>query len=68
MQSREQTENPTSSRSDRRSIVPDRDATTLRPVALPALAAAVRGAAPVKRARGDAQVSARFQHEDTPLA
>lgn len=68
MQPREQTETQISSRSDRCSIVPDRDATALRPVALPALAAAVRGAASAKRTRRDPQLSARFQHEDTPLA
>lgn len=69
MQSREQTETR-ASRSDRRSIVPDRDAVTFRPVALPALAAAVRGAS-VEETRRKARAlaaSGRFEHEDMPLA
>lgn len=66
----EQTQNAATPRSDRRSIVPTRD-TELRPVALPALAAAVRGASSIKaaaRRTRDTQLSVRFEHEDTPLA
>lgn len=68
MQSREQTEPTASPRSDRCSIVSGRDVTALRPVALPALAAAVRGGASVKQTRRSVQISERFQHEDMPQA
>lgn len=67
----EQTQNAATSRSDRRSIVPDRDAGMFRPVALPALAAAVRGVATAKDpARGARKtgIPVRFEHEDTPLS
>ncbi|NEU11508.1 hypothetical protein G3T14_05125 [Methylobacterium sp. BTF04] len=70
MYSPEQTRNAATSLSDRRSIVPDRDAETYRPVALPALAAAVRSAATAKTATREARnarISVRFPHEDTPL-
>lgn len=71
MQPREQTQNAADSRSNRRSIVPDRQTDAVRPVALPALAAAVRGVTNMKDKARDARATAmalRFEHEDTPLA
>ncbi|MGU3362919.1 hypothetical protein ACLBWX_21570 [Methylobacterium sp. M6A4_1b] len=59
-------------RSGRSTIIVDHQPETFRPVALPALAAAVQAvAATPKSARTrllSSAISARFEHEDTPLS
>jgi hypothetical protein len=70
MYPRQQTSS-TARRSDRSTIIVDHQAETLRPVALPALAAAVRVVSTAQKATRTGRVSsprsARFEHEDTPL-
>lgn len=59
-------------RSGRSSIMVDHQAETFRPVALPALAAAVQVTATARKSDRSVIVSgprsSRFEHEDTPLS
>lgn len=59
-------------RSGRSTIIVDHRAEALRPVALPALAAAVRAATPAHPSARAALLAgtgpSRFEHEDTPPA
>jgi len=69
MYSRHQT-TPLDQRSDRPAGIVDHRTETFRPVALPALAAAVQAAArkPARTSRANATHAARFEHEDMPLS
>jgi hypothetical protein len=71
MYPRQQTARP-AQRSDRPSSIVDHRTETFRPVALPALAAAVQAASATRKQARTALLSStrstRFEHEDTPLS
>jgi hypothetical protein len=71
MHPRQQTSG-TARRSDRSTIIVDHHAETFRPVALPALAAAVQAVSTAQKSARTGLLSgtrsARFEHEDTPLS